>query len=231
MKKRAAQKQSIEAEIVDFLKMEKTIDYDTKRRGITVNEEWVKELLWRCSHVHWVAMEEHEKRVSGEGRAELHDDEGWCQTGMSRSTIEHAKAFFAQWNVQKRGGTGANMHPPGGPPIRPLHDVYMEVWASWVAADELHKVLKYKDLPHGKFSPNTSSARYGHDPKRLDRHEYWNSAARLLLKIVRWLGYSEQNVTGLIETMRRKRGTSPETGPARKAVAAKRRKEASKLQR
>src|ERR1700730_13437649 len=120
MKKLALTGQTAEAEIVNFLKMDVVVDWDTKHKGVTVDEEWVKELLRRCAHIHWVAMGEHEKRVSGRGKAEL-EHEGWqqlAQTGMPADVIELAKAFCAQWTVQKRGTANVNMHPPGGPPIR-----------------------------------------------------------------------------------------------------------------
>lgn len=201
--------------IVEFLKRGKKIDpdvnADTERKGTTVDDDWVKELLWRCADIHWVAMGEHKKRVSGKGKADL-EHEGWAQTGMSTEDIEFAKAFVAQWTVQKRGTANANMHPPGGPPIRPLHDVYLEVWAFWEEADWMLKnkfwTWDTKQRGLGKFSPNIRSDRYGHDHNRPDRHDYWNSAARLLLKIVEWLGYSEPNVRGLIDTMNKKRKTS-----------------------
>jgi hypothetical protein len=202
MKKLELDLQPIEAQIVEFLKTDKKIDADinadTKRKGMTVDEEWVKELLWRCADIHWVAMDEYETRANPEkGKAELAD----IDLKLSKWVAENYKKFYSQWNIRKRGASGANMHPPGGPPTTPLHDVYREVWSSWDEAG-------FK-----KFSPNTNSKRYGHDHNRPDRHEYWNPAARLLLKIVLWLGYREPNVRGLIDTMNEKRKASRRNTP------------------
>jgi predicted RNA binding protein YcfA (HicA-like mRNA interferase family) len=204
MIKKITLEKSFEFEIVDFLKREKTISPEAaKRKGKTVDAEWVKALLQRCAHVHWVAMGEHEKIASGKGKADL-EHEGWqelAQTGMSAEAIEIAKAFSAQWTVQQRGSAHRNMHPPGGQTTLPLYDIYMAVWASW------------DEEGFGTFSPNINSGRYGHDHDRPDRHDYWNPAARLLLKIIEWLGYSEANVRGLIDTMHGKRKPSRRNTP------------------
>jgi hypothetical protein len=210
---------TLEAEakiIASFLKSPKRIDPFLERKGITVDEEWVKELLRRCAHIHWVEMEEYEKRVSGRGKAEL-EHEDWHQTGMPAWVIEFGKAFFAQWEVQKAGTANVNMNPPGGPTTYPLADIYREVWASWDEADWMlkNKIWTWdkKKRGLGKFSPNICSDRYDHDHKRPDRHDFWNPAARLLLKIIEWLGYTEPNVRGLIDTMREKRKPSVRNTP------------------
>ncbi len=196
MKKLALAK-SFEFEIVDFLKKPVVVDWETEHKGVTVDVEWVKTLLWHCAHVHWMEMLEHENKANPNYKAEAEAD-----LAQRPDWSDEAKDFLRSSWTRKRGATGKNMNPrPGAKvaaPITPLHDVYYEAWFWW------------KEAGLKRFSPNTNADRYGRDHSRADRHDYWNPAARLLLRVVPWLddSYSEQNVTGLIETMKRKKYAS-----------------------
>ncbi len=200
----------IETQIVEFLKRDKRISWDGTGKGMVVDREWVKALLVRCAHAHWVAMAEYEDRVSGKGKAELGNiGAKLAAHGWGAQQIEEAKEVWLEWHVQQRGGAGQNLHPPGGPPITPLHEVYIEVWTSWGEAGARWP----KEAGFKRFAPNINSNRYGHDHDRPDRHDFWNPPARLLLKIIEWLGYTEPNVRGLIDTMNKKRKRSRRITP------------------
>jgi hypothetical protein len=201
------------AEIIHLLGRVVRVDWQTTRKGLRLSPEqigWIEALLWNAADTYWIAQQEYESKGRPEA-AKLATDadlDAYLATAHpDRPELrEIARTFHAPYRDHKGRNIGKNRVAPDGPPVALLHEVYYEVAHWWLFVAEL-----------GKFSPNPNAGRYGYTEHERNI-DYWNPAARLLWLIAKWLDgrYRPENITGLIETIRKSK-SSDKAKQARKA--------------
>src|SRR5258708_4736916 len=132
MTKKIKLEKSFEFEIVDFLKNPVVVDRETEHKGVTIDVETVKEILFYADHIYWVKMGEYETRANpAKSKAAMEEKLSGLPPWEAAALREPLELSY----VRKRGTIGPNLHPRPGvkvaAPITPLHFVYGAVELEW----------------------------------------------------------------------------------------------------